>query len=170
MILQLQLVRLPVSRTKSQGWGHRRLQCPCRRMRTVRRNAHHIQGPQSTCLNPLGGINVCCFGFYGQDSNESPVTFKAYLSGIESQSLIFIMMMPSYQMLAFDHAYISQWYSKGSGESAHMRRRVRTFATRLHKIWMQMNTQTLTNLSLASFLRDICKQWIPRLDAAQCGV
>ena len=31
--------------------------------------------------------------------------FKAYLSGIESQPLIFIMMMPSYQMLAFDHAY-----------------------------------------------------------------
>ena len=34
--------------------------------------------------------------------------------------LDFIMMMPSYQMLAFDHAYISQWYSKGSGESAHI--------------------------------------------------
>ena len=74
VILQLQLVRLPVSRTKSQGWGHRRGQCPCRRMRTVRRDAHPIPGPQITCLNPLGGINVCCFGFYGQDSNESPVT------------------------------------------------------------------------------------------------
>ena len=73
-------------------------------------------------------------------------------------------------MLAFDHAYISKWYSQGSGESAHMRRRARTFATRLHKIWMQLNTQTLTNLSLASFLWDICKQWIPRLDAAQFGV
>ena len=76
-------------------------------MRNVRRDAHPIPGPQSTCLNPLGGINVCCFGFYGKDSDE--------FSGIESQPLIFIMMMPSYQMLAFDHAYISQWYSKGSG-------------------------------------------------------
>ena len=109
-------------------------------------------------------------GFGRFSSYTHLVCFKAYLSGIESQPLIFIMMMPSYQMLAFDHAYISQWYSQGSGESAHMRRRARTFATRLHKIWMQMNTQTLTNLSLTSFLWDICKQWISRLDAAQFGV
>ena len=109
-------------------------------------------------------------GFGRFSSYTHLVCFKAYLSGIESQPLIFIMMMPSYQMLACDHAYISQWYSQGSGESAHMRRRARTFATRPHKIWMQMNTQTLTNLSLASFLWDICKQWIPRLNAAQFGV
>ena len=153
-------------RTKSQGWGHRSGQCPCRRMRTVRRDAHPIPGPQSTCLNPLGGISVCWFGFYGQDSDDSPVTPIWYVSRLICQVSIFIMMMPSYQMLAFDHAYISQWFSQGSGESAHMRRRARTFATRLHKIWMQTNTQTLTNLSLVSFLWDICKQWIPRLDAA----
>ena len=61
-------------RTKSQGWGHRSGQCPCRRMRTARRDAHPIPGPQSTCFNPLGGISVCCFGFYGQDSDDSPVT------------------------------------------------------------------------------------------------
>ena len=63
-------------------------------------------------------------------------------------------------------------YHNGTAKakSAHMRRRARTFATRLHKIWMQVNTQTLTNLSLASFLWDICKQWISRLDAAQLGV
>ena len=151
-------------RTKSQGWGHRSGQCPCRRMRTVRRDAHPIPGPQSTCLNPLGGISVCWSGFGRFSSYTHLVCFKAYLPGIESQPLIFIMMMPSY------HAYILQWYSQGSGESAHMRRRARTFATRLHKIWMQMNTRTLTNLSLASFLWDICKQWIPRLDAAQFGV
>ena len=136
-------------RTKSQGWGHRSGQCPCQRMRTVRRAAHPIPGPQSTCLNPLGGISVLFWflrsGFGRFSRYTHLVCFKAYLSGIESQPLIFIMMMPSYQMLAFDHAYISQWYSQGSGESAHMRRRARTFATRLHKIWMQMNTQTLTN-------------------------
>ena len=85
MILQLQLVRLPVSKTKSQGWGHRRGQCPCRRMRTVRRDAHPIPGPQSTYLNPLGGINVCCFGFYGQDSDESPVTSIWYVSRLICQ-------------------------------------------------------------------------------------
>ena len=85
VILQLQLVRLPVFRTKSQGWGHRRGQCPCRRMRTVRRDAHPIPGPQSTCLNPLGGINVCCFGFYGQESDESPVTPIWYVSRLICQ-------------------------------------------------------------------------------------
>ena len=66
-------------------------------------------------------------GFGRFTSNTHLVCFKAYLSGIESQPLIVIMMMPSYQMLAFDHAYISQWFSQGSGESAHMRRRARTF-------------------------------------------
>ena len=68
------VVRLPVSRTMSQGWGHRSGQCPCRLMRTVLRDAHPFPGPQSTCLSPLGGINVCCFGFYGQDSDDFPVT------------------------------------------------------------------------------------------------
>ena len=67
-------------RTKSQGWGHRSGQCPCQRRRTVRRDAHPIPGPQSTCLNPLGGISVCCFGFYGQDSADSPVTPIWYVS------------------------------------------------------------------------------------------
>ena len=94
----------------------------------------------------MGVVLVLRSGFGRFSSYTHLVCFKAYLSDIESQPLIFIMMMPSYQMLAFDHAYISQWYSQGSGESEHMRRRARTFATRLHKIWMQMNTQTLTNL------------------------
>ena len=66
-------------------------------------------------------------GFERVSSYTHLICFKAYLSGIESQPLIFIMMMPSYQMLAFDHAYISQWYSKGSGESAHMHGRARKF-------------------------------------------
>ena len=72
-------------RTKSQGWGHRSGQCPCQRMRTVRRDAHPIPGPQSTCLNPLGGISVCCFGFYGQDSDDSPVTPIWYVSRLICQ-------------------------------------------------------------------------------------
>ena len=74
VILQLQLhvVQLPVSRTNPQGWGHWSGQCPCRLMKTVRRDAHPIQGPQSTRLN--NWINVCCFGFYGQGSDDSPVT------------------------------------------------------------------------------------------------
>ena len=70
---------------KSQGWGHRSGQCPCRRMRTVRRDAHPVPGPQSTCLNPLGGISVCCFGFYGQDSDDSPVTPIWYVTRLICQ-------------------------------------------------------------------------------------
>ena len=81
VILQLQLVRLPVSRTKSQGWGHWSGQCPCWRMRTVRRDAHPIPGP----LNPLGGINVCFVGFYGQDSDDSQVTPIWYVSRLICQ-------------------------------------------------------------------------------------
>ena len=72
-------------KTKSQCWGHRSGQCPCQRMRTVRRDAHPITGPQSTCLNPLGGISVCCFGFYGQDSDDSPVTPFWYVSRLICQ-------------------------------------------------------------------------------------
>ena len=59
--------------------------CPCRLMRTVWRDAHPIPGPQSTCLNPLGGINVCCFGFYGQDSDDFRVTPIWYVSMLISQ-------------------------------------------------------------------------------------
>ena len=157
-------------RTKSQGWGHRSGHCPCQRMRTVRRDAHPVPGPQSTCLNPLGGISVCCFGFYGQDSADSPVTPIWYVSRLICQVSRASPWYSSWWCHHIDHAYISQWYSQGSGESAHMRRRARTFATRLHKIWMQMNTQTLTNLSLASFLWDICEQLISRLDAAQLEI
>ena len=62
-----------------------RTECPCRLMRTVWRDAHPIPGPQSTCLNPLGGINVCCFGFYGQDSDDFPVTPIWYVSRLISQ-------------------------------------------------------------------------------------